>query len=385
MLGWLADYPNQLRLLYPAGVKAGRDAVRRARSPADKSRHGTEATFTGVLVLGTGGGSAAGAYVAASLVRSRLKVPFEVAQGYDPPAYALADGARPFIIAVSHSGQTEETLSAVSALPTSAWSRMIVVTAGGRLLEEAARRKIPCVTLPEGMQARAVTPGIVAALLGLLDGAGLTTTGFAGEIEEAASLTAELAVAWSPAAAKGEPRPVEAGTAGAAGTAAAAHSPSPIQLARLVVDRLLLVYGGAGATEGVARRWKNQLAENGKTLAHWYTIPEAHHDEVVGWDAPSYIREHIYACFLRDAEAETPKMARRLDVSRDLLAKRMTGVTDVWALGRGSLARALSLCLYGDYLSCYVALLRGIDPTPVPIIVELKREVAAVPGTPGGS
>ncbi|RJQ04933.1 MAG: hypothetical protein C4551_10015 [Bacillota bacterium] len=126
----------------------------------------------------------------------------------------------------------------------------------------------------------------------------------------------------------------------------------------------------------MARRWKNQLAENGKTLAHWYTVPEAHHDEVVGWDAPAAIREHLWACVLRDPPAESPRMARRLDATRRLLGERVPGVTEVAAEGESLLARTLSLCLFGDFLSCYVALLRGVDPTPVPLIAGLKEEIA---------
>ncbi|HCJ09926.1 MAG TPA: hypothetical protein DHW14_02015, partial [Clostridiales bacterium] len=330
--------------------------------------------FSAVLVLGTGGGSAAAAYVALSLTRRRLTVPFDVCQGYDPPLYASAadrppgtggtsgrrDQARAgsvLVVAVSHSGDTEETLSAYDTLRGGAADPAVVaVTGGGRLAREAAREGHPVVALPTGMQARAAFPGILAALLGVLDGAGLTAGAgdFRAEVEEAAALLADLARDWGPEA----------------------PDPPPLALARETADRLLVVYGGAGPTEGVARRWKNQLAENGKTLAHWYTVPEAHHDEVVGFDAPADLRERLHVCLLRDDAAESPKMRRRLDVTRRLLSGRVAGVTEVEALGRSPLARALSLCLYGDYLSCYVALLRGIDPTPVSVILELKKVMA---------
>jgi glucose/mannose-6-phosphate isomerase len=366
MLGWLADYPRQLRELYPAGHRAGREA---ARTRADAGR-----PFSAVLVLGTGGGSAAAAYVVLSLTRGRLTVPFDVCQGYDPPCYASAavgrvgpggasgprgrDRAGPvLVVAVSHSGETEETLTAYDALRAGAADPAVVaVTGGGRLAREAARDGHPLVAIPTGMQARAAFPGILAALLGVLDGAGLTAAAadFRAEVEEAAALLADLARAWGPDA----------------------PAPPALALARETADRLLIVYGGAGPTEGVARRWKNQLAENGKTLAHWYTVPEAHHDEVVGFDAPAALRERLHVCLLRDDAGESPKMKKRLDVTRRLLSGRVAGVTEVEALGRSPLARALSLCLYGDYLSCYVALLRGIDPTPVPVIVELKKVMA---------
>lgn len=357
MFDWLKDYPRQLRLLYPLGVQAGKEAMGQAE----------DEEFTGVLILGTGGGSAAAARIVASLTRNRLKVPVEVAQGYEAPAYVAAGNAHTLVIGVSHSGQTEETLSAVSGLPSKC--PLTVITGGGPLAEEASRRKAPCVVLPTGMTARAFMPGIVAALLGILEATGLVggKDKFSKQIDEAAKLTEELSALWGPVAPEGQPPP-------------ALEYPTPLQLARRVVDRMVLVYAGGGAAEGIARRWGNQLAENGKTLAHWNTIPEAHHDEAVGWDAPPYLQEHLYACVLRDPEAETAKMRRRLDVTSELLARRMTGVSQIPAQGQGALARALSLCLYGDYLSCYVALSRGIDPTPVPIIVTLKREVADVRG-----
>ncbi|MEW6032115.1 MAG: SIS domain-containing protein [Bacillota bacterium] len=371
MLGWLADYPRQLEALYGPGREAG------AAVNAGFAQRAGE-IISDVLVLGTGGGSAAAAYVTSALTRDRLLVPFTVSQGYDLPVHVTAAAGpadrpgrgRSLIVAVSHSGQTEETLAAVEALPDGARAGLVVISGGGPLTAAARGSRRPLIDLPTGMQARAVFPGILAALLGLLDGAGLTTRSFAGELAEAAELCGRLAAAWRP-----DTLPLSPGSPG---RAPGGHpSPlTPLDLARRVSDRLLLVYGGAGATAGVARRWKNQLAENGKTLAHWYTVPEAHHDEVVGWDAPEAVREHLFACLLRDAAAESPKMKRRLDVTRDILAGRLDGVVEVWAEGSSPLARALSLCLYGDFLSCYVALIRGLDPTPVPVIVELKREMA---------
>lgn len=381
MLGWLADYPRQLRALYPAGRKAGVAAA----GPA--SGHGGArgaSRFASCLILGTGGGSAAAAYVTSALTRLRLGVPFAVAQGYDLPAFA----ASALVLAVSHSGDTEETVSSFSQLAQPAGgvsAGRVIISGGGKLAAKARESGLPLVELPTGMQARAVFPGILAAILGVLDGAGLSAAPFEKEIEEAASLAGELATVWGPEATSrpglAAVRPGPAASPGPAGFAATAASmvAAPLDLARHVRDRLLLIYGGPGATEGVARRWKNQMAECGKTLAHWYTIPEAHHDEVVGWDAPADIREHLFAVLLRDPEGEWPRIGKRLAATRRLLAEKVLDpgrVVEVAARGRSPLARAVSLCLFGDYLSCYVALLRGIDPTPVPIIVSLKEEMA---------
>ena len=44
----------------------------------------------------------------------------------------------------------------------------------------------------------------------------------------------------------------------------------------------------------------------------------------------------------------------------------------VWATGESALAQMLSLTMLGDYVSAYLALLYGVDPTPTAVIDELK-------------
>ena len=43
--------------------------------------------------------------------------------------------------------------------------------------------------------------------------------------------------------------------------------------------------------------------------------------------------------------------------------------------GDGGLARMLSLICVGDFSSIYLAILRGVDPTPVLTIDRLKKEI----------
>lgn len=43
--------------------------------------------------------------------------------------------------------------------------------------------------------------------------------------------------------------------------------------------------------------------------------------------------------------------------------------------GHSSLAKMISTMYLGDYVSTYLALLRGIDPTPIAIINALKDEI----------
>jgi glucose/mannose-6-phosphate isomerase len=51
--------------------------------------------------------------------------------------------------------------------------------------------------------------------------------------------------------------------------------------------------------------------------------------------------------------------------------------TEVRATGRSALARLFSLISFGDFVSVYVAIRRGIDPTPVDVITRLKAALAS--------
>ena len=48
---------------------------------------------------------------------------------------------------------------------------------------------------------------------------------------------------------------------------------------------------------------------------------------------------------------------------------------DVWSRGKSTLARMSSLISIGDFMSVYLAVLRGIDPTPVKTIDLLKDKI----------
>jgi len=83
------------------------------------------------------------------------------------------------------------------------------------------------------------------------------------EIDAAASSLVDLAREWGPDA-------------------------DPDSLAKRVAQRIhqtcVCVYG-AGPTSPVAMRWKTQINENAKVPAFWAELPEADHNEIVGWDA----------------------------------------------------------------------------------------------------
>src|SRR5690606_7274153 len=100
------------------------------------------------------------------------------------------------------------------------------------------------------------------------------------------------------------------------------------------------------------------------------------HNETVGWEYPETARE-VYVVNLRDA-ADHPRLQKRVQVTREIMESRVAGQTDLWAVGESSLARLMSLIYPADFTSFYLAILYGVDPTPVRMIDRLKDELATL-------
>jgi glucose/mannose-6-phosphate isomerase len=299
----------------------------------------------GLIVCGMGG-SAIGGDLAAAAIGARARAPITTVRGYELPSWAGADTQ---VLCASYSGNTEETLDCFEQAGAAGAPR-VVVTTGGKLADAArAAGDVPVIGVPSGMQPRAAVVYMTIAALGCAALAGVAPS-LRGEIDEAAQLLAQLALDWAPDA---------------------PGDPEPKVLARALVGRIPVVYGGR-LTTAVARRWRSQLNENAKVPAFFGDLPEAHHNEVVGWphtDLP-------LSAILLEAPSEHERMAARFDVTAEVAEAAGIPVHRVRSRGESDVARVMSLVLLGDLVSVYLGVLGGHDPTPVEPIDDLKRRLA---------
>lgn len=304
----------------------------------------------GLVVVAGMGGSAAGGDLVAACAAEQLPTPVLVHRGYGLPA---AVGGDALLIASSYSGDTEEVLSATEA----ALARGVAVacvTAGGRLADLAARHGLPRVTVPGGLMPRMALGYLFLSTLRILETVELPLATSA-EIAEAVDVLERRATFLVPDSPE---RDNEAK-----------------QLARAIDGTVPVIYGGP-LTGAVAYRWKTDLEENAKAFAAAGTLPEMNHNEVEAWRVPDARRFH--AVLLRDA-AEPAPVAARFALLRDLISPVAAGVSEAWTEGRSHVARVLGLATLGQWTSYYVALLRGADPWPVPILDEFKRRLRGGP------
>jgi glucose/mannose-6-phosphate isomerase len=105
--------------------------------------------------------------------------------------------------------------------------------------------------------------------------------------------------------------------------------------------------------------------------AFYGDLPEAHHNEVVGWH---HADNALFGLVLETKE-EHERMARRFDVTAAVMEAAGLEARRIRARGDSAVAQVMSLVLLGDLVSVYLAVLRGVDPTPVEEIEGLKERL----------
>lgn len=301
-----------------------------------------------VAVLGMGGSA-----VAADLIRGifaeRLSVPLVSVRDYELPAWV---GPQTLVVAVSHSGATEETVAALSA----ALERrcpVAVITTGGPIGDVAARVDLPRLIYSTDAPPRASLGYTMSALAGLLERAGMLGLASA-EIEAGAASSQDVVRSCGPDA------PTETNLAK--------------QLAWSLLDRLPIIEG-SGPLAPVARRWKTQINENSHSVAAAEELPEAMHNAVVGYDQPDALRDHQYFVFLRSA-VDNARNAYRSSISAELLDAVKISHQTVTLDGDGRFPTACAAITLGDYVATYLALLYGVDPSATPVLTHVKERMA---------
>jgi glucose/mannose-6-phosphate isomerase len=300
----------------------------------------------GLIVAGMGGSAIGGALARAAL-GDRASRSIVLARGYALPPWTTPDSA---VLCSSYSGNTEETLAVYEAAGA-VGARRIVATTGGKLAEAARAEGVPVIPLPGGFMPRAaVAYSLVVALeVAWLCGAGERLH---SEIDVAAAHVEQIVELWGPDA---------PGDCLAKELARGLHGTIP-QIA------------GSELTSPIAYRWKTQINENAKMPCFSAELPELDHNEIEGWGGASHFGR-FSAVFLDDSDLH-PRIRQRIELTRGLIEAEAAGTYRVESIGQNRTERLISLVLLGDLVSLYLAVLRGIDPTPVVVLDRLKSALA---------
>jgi glucose/mannose-6-phosphate isomerase len=290
---------------------------------------------SGVVIAGMGGSAISG-----DVLKEWLDppFPFEVCRGYHLPKWVSKDT---LVILISYSGETEETLSCQKEAER-VGAITVGIGSGGSLARLLSDK--PFIRVPAGLPSRAAFPYLFFSTVRVMKDAGLIPSEREGEIEEALRVL---------------PKVKERGR-------------EAKEIATRLINKIVFVYAPPGLWS-VALRFKTQLNENAKTLAKVEFLPELCHNEIVGITAaPSNV------CFvLLRSLKEEERISIRMDFLKNLISGKDT--IELRGEGKGKLAEMLSLIYLGDLISYHLAGMKGVDPTPVEEIAQLKKVLATKP------
>ncbi len=302
-----------------------------------------------VVICGMGG-SAIGGDLLASYAAPLASAPLLVWRNYGLSGFAT--GTETLVVASSHSGNTEEVLSAFDEA-VQRGVRLLAVSRGGALGSRAQAVGIPWWRFEHDGQPRAAVGfsfGLLLALLARLrlipDPAAELEAAVREMRQQQSALTAHIPAVNNPAK----------------------------RLAGQLVDRWVTVLG-ADHLAPVARRWRTQISEIAKAVGQCEELPEADHNLVAGVLNPASVVTRTKVVFLSGSGCH-PRNCLRVEATRQVLMVEGFDTDVVEARGLGRLTQQWTALHFGDYTAYYLAMAYGVDPTPVEAIDGLKGRLA---------
>ncbi|MEK7493734.1 MAG: bifunctional phosphoglucose/phosphomannose isomerase [Patescibacteria group bacterium] len=288
------------------------------------------------IVAGMGGSA-----LAAELLREKdSEREILIHRGYGLPRVNEAVLKRSVLIAISYSGNTEETLDAFTKAHAQGMS-VAVIASGGKLIELAAEHNVPFIQIPNtGIQPRHANGFILKALMKLMgDDTGLAETG-------------ALAALLDPS------RYEQEGKA----------------LAEKLKGKVPVIYISS-ENGAIAYNWKIKLNESAKIPAFHNVFSELNHNEMTGFDiinSTKSLSEKFHFIFLTD-ENDHPRIVKRMELTKQLYIARGLPVETVKVEGESSWHKVFASLTLADWTAYYCAMQYGTEPEQVPMVEEFKK------------
>ncbi len=310
-----------------------------------ENREAVSSDVETIVVAGMGGSA-----LAAGIAKSWLNVdvPFEIVKNYEVPNYV---NEKTLVIASSYSGNTEETLAALERAKAKN-ARIVVIASGGKLVDIARENSFPLVVLPANIQPRMAVNYNLRGLVQILESYNIVQ-GKYEEIALAHDWLKKEVEKWLPDVGENENLAK--------------------QLALKIAGKTPVIYAGE-VMAPVAYKWKISFNENAKNVAFYNQLPEFNHNEFIGWT--SHPIEKPFAVFDLISGFENKRTLQRFAISDQLLSGKRPKANTIELAGDSAIKQMLWGSILADFVSIYLAILNGVDPTPVDLIEKLKEELA---------
>lgn len=289
------------------------------------------------------GGSGIGANFVAEFVKDELKIPYLIGKGYDNPAFI---GKNTLYVASSYSGNTEETLTALSKIENSG-AKIIIISSGGKLIAIAKEKGYDYIQVPNNWPSpRACLGYSLVQQLFVLHKLGFIKRTVIDNVKSSIDL-----IKYDQDEIKNKAE----------------------KIAQIINGKIPVIYT-TDRMESVAMRFRQQINENSKFLAWHHVIPEMNHNELVGW-RDTY--DNLAVVYFRNKD-DFHRNAVRMDINKEVISKYTNTIIEIYSKGQSLVEKSIYLVHLGDWVSWYLAQLRGVDALEVNVIDHLKGELAKV-------
>ncbi len=297
------------------------------------------------IVLSGLGGSAIGGDLLQNFFRTELKYPYVVNRNYELPPYA---DESTLVIASSYSGNTEETLAAANeAIKRNC--QVACITTGGKLEEFALKHKFPLGKLMKGYQPRFALWVNFFTLLKLVQSLKL--------IPEQNDIVNSII-----------------GLLKSKGELYSQTKNDALNLAEKFTGYIPLIYAVSEYTSAIGARYKGQFNENSKLHSFYGLLPELDHNEILGWDTFDPKQVNLILINIMDEDYH-PQVKKRYEITSEIIRKKGCEIINISSNEKTWKERLVDIIYFGDWISYYLAVIRGINPTSIDNINYLKERL----------
>ncbi len=302
--------------------------------------------WAGVLCLGMGGSGAGGMFLS-TLADNSGGLPFVVWRDYGLPSWW---GPEWLVIATSSSGNTEETISGVREVLESGGT-VIGISSGGEMKEILSNSDGSLfVSVPGGQMPRSAFGHLFGTQLSVCWSLGIMEKPSGKEINDMIQRLRSSSIEFDISGGNG----------------------LVVTMAESMLDNQIGIIAPTMLISA-ARRFANQLNENSDVFARPSELPEMNHNEIVAW-ASTNDSQHSIIYF--SCEGIHPRVSSRMNWMLENIENHNSWIID--CEGESLLERLLYASHISDWISIALALLRGVDPSEMASIDELKSYISKI-------
>lgn len=293
--------------------------------------------FKNVIICGIGGSA-----LPVNVLNSAIKtiIPIYIHRDYDLPEFTNGES---LIICMSYSGNTEESVSSLQGAINKNY-KVIAIATGGKFKELSKANNVPFVEIPSGIQPRSATGYLFSALTKILINCAIIkdiSFDISNTVSELTEINLEL-------------------------------EKEGKKLANKIKNKLPIIYS-SNTFKILARIWKIKFNENSKIPAFYNYFPELNHNEMVGYTMKN---SKLFSVIILRDQADHPRILKRMQLTAKLIKKTGINVEFVDIKNGSLMFKIFSTLLLGDWVSYYTALNQKIDPTPVNIVEDFKKQMS---------